>query len=72
MEVRKRSNETSNALIYRFTRKVQQSGIIREAKKRRFHKRPTSKLRRRLSALHRAVKRKEYVRDRKLGIAPER
>ncbi|MEK7555163.1 MAG: hypothetical protein AAB518_04240 [Patescibacteria group bacterium] len=69
MEVRKRSSESSSSLIYRFTRRTQQSGISREARRRRFHARPESRLRRRLSALHRAKKRKDFERAKKLGIA---
>jgi ribosomal protein S21 len=69
MEVRKRSNETTGALIYRFTRRTKQSGILREARKRRFRTRPESKVKARLSALHKAQKRKQYERAKKLGNA---
>ncbi len=69
MEVRKRSTESSSSLIYRFTRRTQQSGIIREARRRRFRARPESQLHRRLSALHRAKKREDFERAKKLGIA---
>ena len=69
MEVRKREGESSAALIYRFTKKVQQSGVLREAKKRRFRKRKESRVKRKASALHRAKKRKAFERARKLGIA---
>ena len=69
MEVRKREGESSSSLIYRFTRRAQQTGVIREAKKRRFHKRPISRAKRRSSALHRVHRRVEFQRAKKLGIA---
>jgi ribosomal protein S21 len=69
MEIRKRENETASSLIYRFTKRTQQSGILREVKKRRFESRPVSRLKRKLSAIHRAEKRKEFTRAKKLGIA---
>ncbi|MDP2629650.1 MAG: 30S ribosomal protein S21 [Candidatus Harrisonbacteria bacterium] len=68
MKVRKRKNETNGALLYRFNRRVRQSGLIKEARKRRFLKRPTSKRNRLLSALHREEKRVEFKRKKKLGV----
>jgi len=56
------------SLIYRFTRRTQQSGVLREARKRRFRSRSTSRIKRKLSALHREVKRKEFVKAKKLGV----
>jgi ribosomal protein S21 len=67
MEVKKRDNESINTLIYRFIKRVQQTGVLRESKKRRFHDRPTNRLKRRLSALHREEKKKDYERAKKLG-----
>ena len=72
VEIRKREGESTSSLIYRFTKKVQQSGVFREIKKRRFHVRPVSRIKRRSSALHRALKRVEFERARKLGITIER
>lgn len=68
MEVRKKENETSNALIYRFLKRIQHSGILREAKKRRFRDRSANRMKRRLSALHRENKKKEVEKAKKLGI----
>ncbi|MDD5547764.1 MAG: 30S ribosomal protein S21 [Candidatus Pacebacteria bacterium] len=69
MHVQKKEGETANSLIFRFSKKVMQSGILREARKRRFHDRPISRIKRRLSAIHREVKRKETERNKKLGIS---
>ncbi|MBI4193056.1 MAG: 30S ribosomal protein S21 [Candidatus Colwellbacteria bacterium] len=67
VEVRKKEGESSSALIYRFIKKTQRSGLKREVKRRRFHARPSSRTARRLSALHREKKRVERERARKLG-----
>jgi len=69
MEVKRREGEPTNAFLYRFSKKIQQSGILREAKKRKFRARPVSRLKRKLSALHREQKKKEIVKARKTGRA---
>ena len=68
IEVRKKEGESVGTLIYRFTKRVQQSGVLREAKKRRFYSRVTNRLKRKLSALHRDGKKKEMDRAKKLGL----
>jgi ribosomal protein S21 len=67
MEVKRREGESIGSFLYRFTKKMQRSGILREAKKRRFFARPVSKRKRRLSAIHRDKKKKQMERLRKLG-----
>ena len=69
VDVRKKEGETSNALIFRFMKKTQQSGVLKEAKKRRFYARSESKIKRRQSAIHRAKKRDEYEHAKKMGIS---
>ncbi len=69
VEVRKKEGESSSALLFRFSKKVKRGGVIREAKKRRFYKRPVSRRQRRLSAQHRTAKKKEFERLKKLGLA---
>lgn len=68
IEVKKREGEVPSSLIYRFTKKIQRSGVLREAKGKRFRRRPVSSAKRRLSALHRARKRKEFERAKKQGL----
>ena len=68
MEVKRRGGESTSAFLYRFSNKIRQSGILREAKKRKFHKRALSKQKKHLSALHRIKKQKEAEKARKLGI----
>jgi len=67
MEVKKRENESVNTLIFRFIKRIQQTGVLRESKKRRFQSRAPNRLKRRLSALHRVEKKKDYERAKKLG-----
>jgi len=64
IHVNKKEGETTNALIFRFTKKVRRSGIIQETRKRRFRDRPQNKLKKRLSALYRLEKTEEEVRNR--------
>jgi len=68
MEIKKREGESPNSLIFRFTKKTQQSGVLKEARKRRFYTRELSRTKRRASALHRNEKKKEFERAKKLGI----
>ena len=68
MQVRKKEGEHIGSLLYRFSKKVQQAGILAEAKRRRFRGRPQSRLKRKLSALYRAEKQKEVAQSKKMGL----
>ena len=68
MQVRKKEGETIGSLMYRFSKKVQQSGILREAKKRRFRGRPQNRNKRKLAAMYRDEKKKEVMKARKMGL----
>jgi len=68
IEVKKKSGESASSLLYNFTKRIKRSGVLKEARKRRFHKRRVSRLKRRFSAIHRENKRKEINEARKLGI----
>ncbi len=67
LEVKKREGEPPAALIARFTKRIKQSGVLKEARKRRFYKRTGNRRKRLLSAIHRDAKKTEYERLRKLG-----
>ncbi len=69
LTVKKREGESASALMYRFNKRVKQTGLVKEARRRRFTKRDKSKLKIKLSAIHRAKQQKEYEKKRKLGIA---
>lgn len=67
MNVRKREGESSSSMLYRFSKLIQQSGILKEAKRRRFHVRKNNKRGRKMSALYKENKKKEMDKARKLG-----
>jgi ribosomal protein S21 len=53
IEVRKRNRETTTSLLRRFSRRVQQSGILLEARRNRFHEQAANKRAKKQSALRR-------------------
>jgi len=67
IEIKKKEGESVNALLYRFNKKVQRSGIIKEAKKKRFSDRVPNERARKESALYRLAKKKEIERLKRLG-----
>lgn len=71
VEVRKRDNETSESLIRRFSRKVQQSGVLLQARKVRFYQRKKSRRKVREEAQRRAEFQAERERLIKLGEIDE-
>ena len=72
IEVKKASNESNITLIRRFSRRVQEAGIIRAVKGQRYHERAPSKLDRKTSAINRLKRGKEVERLKKLGKWVER
>lgn len=66
--VRKKEGESPSVLFFRFSKKIKQSGVLKEAKKRRFHHRSVNRRKRRLSAQHRDARRATIARERKLGL----
>ncbi len=71
VEVRKKDNENSESLLRRFTRRWQESGIGMRARKRRFYQKDFTKREKRIRALYRVEKRKEYANLEKLGKLEE-
>ncbi|HDH31503.1 MAG TPA: 30S ribosomal protein S21 [Candidatus Wolfebacteria bacterium] len=67
MELKRKQGEQISSFLYRFSKKIQQSGILREAKKRRHKDRSTSKRQKRLSAIYRVKKKKEVEKAKKMG-----
>jgi ribosomal protein S21 len=67
IKAKQEEGESVGSLIYRFNRKVKQSGILREFRNRRFRIRPVNRNRRRASALRRVEKREQIEQARKLG-----
>ena len=68
IEVRKKENESGNSLLFSFTKRVKRSGIIKEVRKRKFHTRGVSRIKRRQSAIHRDEKKADVDRQKKLGL----
>ena len=68
IESKKKEGESSSSLFFRFSKRVRQSGVLVEARRRRFRSRPVSRRARRISAQYRASKRIETARLKKLGL----
>jgi len=67
IEVKKNQNENNASVMRRFSRRIQESGIIRRVKASRYNKRKESKLTIKKSALKRLKKKEEIEKLRKLG-----
>jgi len=67
IEVRKNPNENNSSVLRRFSRRIQESGIIRKVKSARYNLRKESKLQIKKGALKRLERRKEIERLKKLG-----
>ncbi len=68
LEVRRKKGENTAAFIFRFNKRVKQSGILKEVKKRRFWDRPVNRRKRRSAALYRLRKKAEVSRLKKYGL----
>jgi len=71
IEVKKKDKETTGALLRRFTRKVQQSGILMQARKVRFYEKPRNKRQIKEGALRRKEIRKLREKMIKYGLLEE-
>jgi ribosomal protein S21 len=67
IEVKKNQNENNASLLRRFSRRMQESGMIQKVKSNRYNERGQSKLSQKNSALKRLAKRKANEKLRKLG-----
>ena len=67
IEVSKKERETNESLIRRFSRRVQQSGVLMKARKSRFQVDEKSKSEKRIEALYKVRIRKKIDRAKKLG-----
>lgn len=71
VEVKRRDNEGPDSLVRRFSRKVQQSGILIQAKKIRYYARKKNRRKLREEAQRRAELTAEHERLVKLGEIDE-
>lgn len=67
MKISKLPKETSQSLVYRFTKAVKSSGVLVEARKRKFRARVKSDNLARRAALVRVEKKAQYDKMKKLG-----
>jgi len=65
--VKKRDNESIQSLLRRFSRRVQQSGILIRTRRSRFYISPLTKRQKKLGALRRLKNQKEREKLYKLG-----
>ena len=65
--VRKKEKESVQSLLRRFSRRIQQSGVLVRARRGRFYVPPVTKRQKKLSALRRQQIQKERERLYKLG-----
>ncbi len=66
IEVKKKDREASDSLIRRFSRMVQQSGVLVKARRSRFQKDEKSKTEKRKEALYKVKIRKEIDKLKKM------
>lgn len=64
---KKDSRESTENMLRRFTRKVQQSGVIAKAKQNQYFEKPMSKRERRLKAIARRERKAQKVKKLKLS-----
>lgn len=67
IEVKKNPNENNSSILRRFSRRIQESGIVRKVKGARYNLREESKLKVKKSALKRMARRAEIEHLKKLG-----
>lgn len=69
VEVKKNANESNMNLIRRFSRKVQESGIVQKVKSKRYNERTESKVKTKAAKLKQIARFKEKERLFKMGKA---
>lgn len=67
IHIKRKEKETTESLIRRFSRRVQQSGVLRQVRKLRYRVTEKSKPARRDEALYKVKIRKEIDKLKKLG-----
>ncbi len=67
LEIKKEERESSQSLIFRFTKAIKQSGILLRARKIRFKRKEKSRDMKKKEALRREEMKKEYERLKKMG-----
>ena len=71
IQVRKKERETTGSLLRRFSRRVQQSGVLLHARRGRFYEKAKTKRQQKSSALRREQLRAQRAEMIKLGLLEE-
>ncbi len=71
VSVSKTGTENSMSLIRRFTKRMQNAGIVRRVKSARYIERPKSLSKRRKSAVRRIAKKEHTAEQERLGLIKE-
>ncbi|MCE9585104.1 hypothetical protein K8Q94_00585 [Candidatus Nomurabacteria bacterium] len=69
IEVKKNANENNASVLRRFSRRIQESGIIHKVKGARYNERKESKIKIKRGTLKKIGRRKEIEKLKKLGKA---
>ncbi|MEK7465678.1 MAG: 30S ribosomal protein S21 [Patescibacteria group bacterium] len=67
LEIKKKEGETTGSFMFRFNKRVQRSGLVKEVRKRQFKSRAANRTKRRSSALYRIGKKSELAKAKKYG-----
>jgi ribosomal protein S21 len=70
IEVKKKEKETVQSLLRRFSRRIQQSGVLVRAKRGRFYTAPLTKRQKKINAIRRAKNQTQKEKLYKLGKLP--
>ncbi len=72
LKIEKKERETTQSVIRRFSRAIKGSGILKEARKRRFFQKELNDTAKKAAALRRIRSKEEYERKEKLGLNKSR
>ena len=67
MQIKRKEGESINSFLRRFSKRIYQSGILKEVKKKKFKGRKPSLRARKISALYKVKKQKEMSKAQKMG-----
>ncbi|MDE1970624.1 MAG: 30S ribosomal protein S21 [Patescibacteria group bacterium] len=68
LALKRKNGESVESFVSRFRKAMQKSGVLLEARSRRYHDRVVTKQKRHRSALYRSGKQEEFARLKKLGL----
>lgn len=72
VQTEKNSNESASSLLRRFTKRMQESGVLNRVRGLRYNDRELSKYKRKMATLEKLAKQAEMAKLAKLGKLPAR